>query len=241
MAALNPDLPGPERPWARSLPVLNAIFWDGDSAAARQALSELKSSGLVGERGQTRGNDLERMWAIFAVAHWELSGGELSAARRAILSLRDYRAPADSGWHGDLPRSFALILDAQIAAAEGRKDAGELRIRLDSVARFIGTRVPGEYYTQAVANLVAARLWESSGDVRRAHAAVRRVGRGLKLAETPLFSTLLREQGRLALRLGDRQASVRAYRHYLALRENAEPRFAGESATIRASLRTEER
>ena len=87
-------------------------------------------------------------------------------------------------------------------------------------------------------NLVVARLWEESGEIRRAYVAVRRLRPSFPIAGMPFHSTFLREEGRLASRLGERDASVRAYRHYLALREDAEPRFATEIARVRAELTT---
>jgi len=51
-----------------------------------------------------------------------------------------------------------------------------------------------------------------------------------------LLSTQLREEGRLAALVGDTAAAVRAYRHYLALRNDPEPVLRPEVERIRAEL-----
>ena len=51
----------------------------------------------------------------------------------------------------------------------------------------------------------------------------------------------LREEGRLAALTGDRAGSIRAYRHYLALRSEAEPALQPEVRQVRAELEALER
>ena len=51
-----------------------------------------------------------------------------------------------------------------------------------------------------------------------------------------LRSTFLREEGRLAAKLGDREAAIRAYRHYLMLRSDPEPEIRPEVERVRAEL-----
>ncbi|MBA3560881.1 MAG: hypothetical protein H0W30_20085 [Gemmatimonadaceae bacterium] len=46
----------------------------------------------------------------------------------------------------------------------------------------------------------------------------------------------MREEGRLAAATGDREGAIRAYSHYLALRENAEPSLAHQVAQVRAEF-----
>jgi hypothetical protein len=54
-------------------------------------------------------------------------------------------------------------------------------------------------------------------------------------------ATHLREEGRLAARLGDRAGAIRAYRHYLALRSDPEPRLRAARDSVRAELERLER
>jgi hypothetical protein len=84
-------------------------------------------------------------------------------------------------------------------------------------------------------NLVLAHLWEAQGDLPRALQAVRRRAAGYGL--TPLLiSTFLREEGRLAALAGEREAAIRAYQHYLALRPDPEPSVKPEVEQVRADL-----
>jgi hypothetical protein len=51
----------------------------------------------------------------------------------------------------------------------------------------------------------------------------------------------LREEGRLAALTGDRAGAIRAYRHYLALRGDAEPALQPEVKRVREELEAVER
>ncbi len=51
----------------------------------------------------------------------------------------------------------------------------------------------------------------------------------------------LREEGRLAALTGDRDGAIRAYRHYLALRSEAEPALQPEVKRVREELDAVER
>jgi hypothetical protein len=57
----------------------------------------------------------------------------------------------------------------------------------------------------------------------------------------PFLSTQLREEGRLAALVGDRAGAIEAYRHYLALRGDAEPPLRADIARVRRELAQLER
>jgi hypothetical protein len=85
------------------------------------------------------------------------------------------------------------------------------------------------------ANLILARLWEKQGDRGRALRAVRRRAGGFLLG--PLYiSTFLREEGRLSALTGDTASAIRAYRHYLAIRPDPEPRAQAEKQQVQQAL-----
>jgi hypothetical protein len=131
---------------------------------------------------------------------------------------------------------YALILDALLSSADRRSDASAKLVRLDSMLRdapvTLGPLIQG-------GNLIAARLWERSGDLNRALAAVRR---RVRLVGGPeLYATYLREEGRLAAATGDREGAARAYRRYLTLRENAEPSLQPQVVKVRTELARIER
>jgi hypothetical protein len=50
------------------------------------------------------------------------------------------------------------------------------------------------------------------------------------------LSTQLLEEARLAASTGDRVGAIRAYRHYLALRSEAEPRLKPDVESVRREL-----
>ena len=52
----------------------------------------------------------------------------------------------------------------------------------------------------------------------------------------PYLATQLREQGRLAALAGEREEAIRAYRHYLALRADAEPALKPQVDAVRREL-----
>ena len=56
------------------------------------------------------------------------------------------------------------------------------------------------------------------------------------VATFPYYATCLREEGRLAALAGDPEGAIRAYRHYLALRSEAEPSLQPEVRRVREEL-----
>jgi len=82
--------------------------------------------------------------------------------------------------------------------------------------------------------LTLARAYERLGEPPKALEAARR--RGYTFASGAFLSSFLREEGRLAAIVGDTAGAVKAYRHYLALRSDAEPAVKPEVARIHAEL-----
>src|SRR5206468_11785915 len=81
-----------------------------------------------------------------------------------------------------------------------------------------------------VGGLIAAQLHEARGDIRGARDALRRQG-GIYF-----LSTRLQEEGRLSALLGDTAAAIRAYRHYLDLRNDPEQALRPQVDHVRAEL-----
>ena len=121
-----------------------------------------------------------------------------------------------------------------MAAASRSADAPERLRQLDS-ALADPVEVPWASY----GNLIAARLHEERGEIPAALAAVRR--RRVGIAWFPHYVKYLREEGRLAALTGDRAGAIRAYRHYLALRGEAEPALQPEVKRVREELEAVER
>jgi hypothetical protein len=152
--------------------------------------------------------------------------GKAATSRAAV---RAWRSAGDS-----VDIFLILLLDAQLAARDRRADALRLLVKLDSLLQ---TGQPwGEI---PIGNLVTARLWHERGDPVRALATIRRRVVGMGVPST--FATSLRDEARYAALAGDRQGAINAYRHYLALRSDAEPHLQPEVETLRAELAALER
>jgi hypothetical protein len=139
-------------------------------------------------------------------------------------------------------------LEATIATTNGSREAHRLVQHLDSLSRLgvesINTAAyEGYTFGSQEANLLLARLFEREGDPAAAVAALRRRAYHHMVGyfERGYSSTSFREEGRLTALLGDRQAALRAYRNYLALRDQPEPALAAEVAHIRAEVSRLER
>jgi hypothetical protein len=226
-APLLSEGPEPARLW---LPVTDALFADGDSARGASAAAAL-------ERQLGRplpAADLDQGRARYAVGQYALTTRRFDLVRRAIADLRDAVVEPGSGWQVEFTHPYALLLEAQLAAAEKRPDADDLLGRLDSA---LADPVGITWTTYG--NLVAARLHEERGDLPAALAALRR--RYLGVATFPQYVTFLRHEGRLAALTGDRAGAIRAYRHYLALRGEAEPALQPQVRQVRAELEALER
>jgi hypothetical protein len=83
--------------------------------------------------------------------------------------------------------------------------------------------------------MVAARLLEKAGDTRGALAAARRRSDAWS-QNNPYLATQLREQGRLAAIVGEREEAIRAYRHYLGLRTTPEAAIKPQVDAVRREL-----
>ena len=222
-------------PFAPFQRVVEALYWDGDSAAAATAVGG--QSRLAGRAGMATLADHAPFMALCSVCLWQSAHGDLRLARDAVVRLRSQRSAGDQGGTAYIP-VCAAVLDAQVAAAERRRDAGAALGYLDSLLRTGPVTNP---YILLAANVTAARLYEARGELEGALAAVRRHAYAPDAWGTTGLSTYFREEGRLAALAGDTAAAVRAYRHYLALRSDPEPRLVPQAMRVHAALDSLER
>jgi serine/threonine-protein kinase len=206
------------------LPVWDAIYAGGDSAAAADAVRELESL----SRGE-RPDQPDVTGAACTTALWRAAHGRYETVAQAISRNRLLRWPSARGASYDVGLMCVATLDAVAAVAADRRDADEALARLDSLVQ-AGLGSP--WHVIAVGALTAARLYEDRGDREAALAAVRRRG----VYSGTYLATYLREEGRLAALLGERDAAIRAYEHYLTLMSDPEESFLPEVQQVRAEL-----
>ena len=209
----------------REFQVYAALYWDGDSAVAATAAQRLGSylDGIPMRPGEVG----DPQTASCALAHWHVAAGDLDAARKMLDAMRRLGRGANSRASAVSPVCGAIVAARLEAGGARNSDAASLA-RLDSM--LVATT---NYRDQLVAigNIVAARLTGQRGDPRRALAIIRR-----RAPWGMYLSTQLREEGRLAALIGDAAGATRAYRHYLALRNEPEPRLRPEVQAVRREL-----
>jgi eukaryotic-like serine/threonine-protein kinase len=222
-------------PMLQAQAVRDALFGAGDSTAARQAVAELTKT--IGEITDPTPVDGAVLYiALCATEQWRLAHGETAAARTTISRLRalapTIRPLRLGGTTTNVVGAEPLcpaILEAMLAGAESHPDSGAALDWLDAIM----TRGPAELDAQ-IGNLVVARLRVKRGEPENALRALRR--RPYTVLALFYLAESLREEGRLAASVGDREGAIRAYRHYLALRTNPEPALQPEVAEVRVAL-----
>jgi hypothetical protein len=199
--------------------IVYALYGYVDTTAAMEAVARLAPS-ADGPVARDSAGRQEQYANICVVQWWRLAHGDTRTARAAIA-----RRAAEKGL--GTPSTFGcdVMLEALLAAAEHRPDAGAAFARLDTLL------LTGE--TPAGWVMEAARWREAQGDIRGALRAIRRREGYLEFWN---LSYLLREEGRLAALVGDRAGAIKAYSHYLALRYNPEPSVKPEVDRVRAEL-----
>ena len=218
----------------RLIAVIESLFWGADSSYAGEMAA--KSMAISdGPAATVEPAMSPRYLDDCAAALWRLERGQMTAIPAVIARLgrvRDARKDFQSAY---IPLC-ASILETQLAFAGQRPQAGAALDRLDSLMR---TGPPAISWVLAAGNLTVARLRERQGNLAAALAATRRRTYVTDLGERRVLvclSTLLREEGRLAALVSDRAGAIQAYRHYLALRAEAEPVMREEIGRVRAEL-----
>jgi tetratricopeptide (TPR) repeat protein len=209
----------------REFQVFAALYWDGDARAGLAATKRLRSylNGEVMGPGEVG----DHLTAACALAHWYVAAGEFDAARAMLARVRRLARRASSATSAVSPVCVPAV-EAQLDATRDRGSARGALARLDSTLLAISN-----YRDQlvTVGNIVAARLHARHGDVQRSLEMVRR-----RTGFVMFLSTQLREEGHLAASIGDTAGAIRAYRHYLALRSEAEPRLRPDVESVRREL-----
>jgi serine/threonine-protein kinase len=208
----------------------DALYWDGDTTAARVAAG--KTAAVVAQPPPPASDSLLHAYYydVCTLEQWRLAHGDLRAAPASIARLQAAARTPKIRFPEEHQRC-ADLLDAWYATAARLPDARRMLARVDSLQSHDPVGVVSS--SIEASNLLVARLWEEQGDWARAEAAARRRYKGLN----PRFlSSYLREQGRSAALAGHREAAVRAYQHYLALRYDPEPSVRPDVEQVRGDL-----
>lgn len=213
------------------LRVLDAIYGDGDTAAARRAALALQPHAMAPLADLEASRALQ-LADICVVAQWRLSQGRSDGVRRMIALLREAGIPNTPVPVGANPHTCAALLEAVHNTTRQMPNAVNTLARVDAL--MLGG--PAASDASAYGHIVMARLWERLGYTDHALAAIRRRP---YLAGWPRYlATARREEGRLATRLGDRNGAASVYREYLALRHAPELRVQSEVMAVRAAEAT---
>ena len=212
------------------LRVLDALYAEGDSAAAAGAARELEmltSSGLA-----TGAFTFDtRLADLCVLSQWRISGGDTTGLKSAIDVLRRAGAtirhlpPVSAA-----PAACAELLDGSLIALMRRGDALTRIERLDSLA--LTSQTAGDAI--AYAPILIARLYERLGHPHRALQAIRK--RAYMSGWPRYLATAWREEGRLAQLVGDHAGAREAYESYLAFRTVPEDDIVPQVEQVRRLL-----
>jgi len=206
----------PDSSFHLRLRTLSALYGDGDRLAGVRAVAAL---------GAARARDARESWLNACVrAQWQLAAGEPEPSIPPARTLRD-RSAAE--------RLCDATLEAMRAVQRHDPSARQAMDRLEDLLR----SGVAEFFFDGhldYASIALARLRKQTGDRAGALAALRY--RPYFIGWQPFLAASLRDEGRLATELGDRQGAIRAYEHHLALRYDSEPAIRASTDSVRAEL-----
>jgi tetratricopeptide (TPR) repeat protein len=197
------------------LRVLDALYGEGDTIAAGQAVQQLERN-IETER-VAQNAAATPVADLCVLSQWRLAGGDTVGVRSALAHLRAATANDPGKYLSVSPIVCAELIDAALAVKANPGSAVRQLQRLDSLA--LGSAVAGD--ANGYAHLLLARLYRQAGEPRLALDAIRR--RSYMAGWPRYLATAWREEGMLAEALGDVDAALKAYEHFLALRGSPEP------------------
>ena len=227
--------------WMR---VQGALFLgEPDDSTVAVAAATLDQVARLAEDSIRPGSDggwvIKRAVSLCRSTLWRLAHGQTAGARQVQRDLVQMREPDLLG-RGQPSPVRAVVCAGLIGALLAEREGGDARgavLQLDSIVR-PAPRGPDALAMSQV-NLTLAALLARHGEPARALAAVRRASPW----ESWVVNTgdgfivpCLRVEGRLAALAGDRAGAVRAYVHYLALREDPEPPWRAQRDSVVAEL-----
>ncbi len=214
--------------WARLTRIEDALFWDGDTAAAAADVRALAAAAGARRPAQQLTGTESRVGC--RLGFWALGRGDREGVRAWWARLASGRTRADDAFNDDDRLLCSWLLEAWLAWRDG--DSTRTRRLLD---RADSIYIRSDVLTDEHSNLMTARLRAAIGDLPGAARVIGRVGVALPIS--PVFwSTYLREGARIAEEVGDTAGAARALARYVALRARAEPGLRPELDSARSRL-----
>jgi len=196
------------------LRILDALYGNGDTTAARTAVRALTATVDVATDGWFPLERRRRAADGCVVAQWRLAHRDTAGVSRIVRFLRGQESRGYTSPVSATPTVCAELLEAALAAAAGGAQAMIRLARLDSLS--LTTAVAGN--AASYEHILIARLYRSLGHPRRALAAIRR--RGYMLDWPTYLSTTWQEERELASQVGDITGALIAERALKALRSD---------------------
>ena len=214
------------------LRVLDALYAEGDSAAADGAARELevRTSGGLAAGAFTFET---RLADLCVLSQWRISRGDTTGVATAVEVLRRAgttirQLPPVSA----APAACAELLYGSLITLMGRGDGLTRLDGLDSLV--LTSQTAGDAI--AYAPILMARLHERLGQPLRALQAIRK--RSYMSAWPRYLATAWREEGRLAQLAGDQEGAREAYESHLAYRVSPEEDVVPQVEEVRGLLST---
>ena len=216
------------------LRVLDALYGDGDTTAARQAAVTLAQ---YADNHLSASPDVRALQLadLCVLEQWRLARGVTRTTPNTVSLLR--RAP--------IPRTAIPVSANQLACAEILETGWSVATRQpDALARVIrldSLMLSGPAVSDAgtYSQLVVSRLYSRLQQPARALEAIR--NRTYMVGWPRYLATTRREEAHLALVVGDTAGALQSYRRYLALRSTPEPPLGKRDDVVRAELATLQR
>ncbi|MEO5511894.1 MAG: hypothetical protein ABIV28_07185 [Longimicrobiales bacterium] len=202
--------------------ILDALYWDGDKAAAVAAAASPTPDPVPGDTASLNAQTQD----VCINAQWKLAQNDVAGTDLIVRRLRAVQSPQPRVVTS--ARVCAALIDAAAATISHRSDAAAKSLALDSILRPAPSGMP------LYANLAAARLLEQNGRPAEALGAARRMlkNEGGEVYRAEYFET----RARLAAQQGMREEAIKYYGHYLTIRYNPEPSLVARRDAARAAL-----
>jgi DNA-binding SARP family transcriptional activator/TolB-like protein len=198
------------------LRAMDAIYAEGDTAAAAAAVAELSAS--AAQAATISSSSRQRSADLCVVAQWRLAHDDTTGVETIIAHLLSRTGRREGRPVSTPPVVCAAILETWRAVVLSQPQATTLVNRLDSL---VFTRAVAGYAAH-YSNILIARLFMRLGQPTQALAAIRK--RGYMNGWPSYLVTTWREEARLAELVGNRDVATAAARRYAVMRPSAHER-----------------